>query len=64
MSQRILIPASIAFAVLWTLAMVWTLRPAGPVATSILAYCGGIAGLGWYGGMYLFGRWWFGRREE
>lgn len=54
--------ASLIFAVLWTLWMVWSLSAVHPVQIGVLALCGAIGGIAWhwlYGAWY---RWYFAAR--
>lgn len=54
--------ASLSFAVLWTLWMIWALSPVHPAQIGMLIVSGALAGLVWhwfYGGWY---RWYLARR--
>lgn len=54
-----LVVGSVAFAVLWTLAMIWW-TGAETANIVILAISGAVAGVLWYFAM----RWWMGRLEK
>lgn len=55
-SDRILIVASFAFAVLWTAAMIWWNSP-GVAGSVIFMIAGALCGIGWYAGMRLWMKW-------
>jgi hypothetical protein len=46
--------ASLAFAVLWTSWMIWSLSPLHPGQIGLLVTSGALAGLAWY---WLYGAW-------
>ena len=46
--------ASLTFAVLWTVWMIWSLSPMRPAELGMLAVSGALAGAGWY---WLYGSW-------
>jgi hypothetical protein len=54
MSPRTLITASIAMAVLWTIAMLWWLPPAANAGYVIQMAAGAIVGVVWYSGVRLW----------
>lgn len=56
--------ASVAFAVIWTAAMYWWLAVKDIVGATILLLEGTIVGLGWYFGMRMWSRWYFGRQWD
>ncbi len=63
MSEKSLIIASVFFAVLWTVQMMWWESPLGTVGYVTLAISGVVVGLLWY---WLYGKWaraYFARRD-
>lgn len=58
--QTRLVLASIVFAVIWTLGMIWWTGPES-VNVIILAVCGVLLGVAWYFAMKAFARWQSGR---
>jgi hypothetical protein len=50
--------ASLTFAALWTLWMIWCLSPLHPAQIGMLIVSGALAGLAWY---WLYGWWYISR---
>jgi hypothetical protein len=62
-SRSVLIPVSIAVAVLWTAGMYWSMQPRGMASLLILMVAGTAFGFAWSYSMGVFLRWWFGRQN-
>jgi hypothetical protein len=60
--DRILVPASLAFATLWTASMYWWHAPMPVVSAVLLVIVGALAGIGWYWAMSLWMSVWMRRR--
>ena len=65
--KRLLVPASLAFAILWTTGMYWLNSPMSVASAILLVIVGALAGIGWYWAMSICMSTWmrrcFGRRN-